>query len=85
MPNRSGNRGQGPPDTNEVAFRVFQIAMRDVEEKELEQSDKPKKNEATVSLGRLGGLKGGVARAKSLTPEERRAIARRAAESRWKK
>jgi len=35
----------------------------------------PEKNPAAVSLGRLGGLKGGKARAKALTPERRREIA----------
>ncbi|MBK6895649.1 MAG: hypothetical protein IPH06_03530 [Alphaproteobacteria bacterium] len=43
------------------------------------------KNPAAVALGRLGGLKGGKARAKSLTPEQRKAIAKKAAESRWNK
>ena len=43
----------------------------------------PVKNPAAVALGRLGGLKGGKARAKSLTPKQRKAIARKAATSRW--
>jgi len=43
------------------------------------------KNPAAVSLGRLGGLKGGAARARKLTPEKRREIAQIAARSRWKK
>jgi hypothetical protein len=42
------------------------------------------KNPAAVELGRLGGLKGGKARAAKLTSEERIRIARRAAEARWK-
>jgi hypothetical protein len=45
----------------------------------------PKKNPAAVALGRLGGLKGGKARAKSLTAKERSEIAKKAAQSRWKK
>ena len=40
-------------------------------------------NPHAAALGRLGGLKGGPARAAALTPEERRAIARRAARKRW--
>jgi hypothetical protein len=36
-------------------------------------------------LGKLGGLKGGKARAAKLTPEQRQAIARKAAEARWGK
>jgi len=43
------------------------------------------KNPAAVALGRLGGLKGGKARAEKLTPEQRSKIARVAAEKRWAK
>lgn len=43
------------------------------------------KNPAAVALGRLGGLKGGKARAASMTPEQRAEIAKKAAEKRWKK
>jgi hypothetical protein len=43
------------------------------------------KNEAAVSLGRLGGLKGGRARADKLTPSQRKEIAQRAAKQRWAK
>jgi hypothetical protein len=41
------------------------------------------KNPAAVSLGRLGGLKGGKARAEKLTPAKRKAIAKKAAAKRW--
>lgn len=41
------------------------------------------KNAYAVALGRMGGLKGGKARAKKLTPERRKEIARKAAETRW--
>jgi hypothetical protein len=41
------------------------------------------KNPAAVVLGRLGGLKGGKARAMKLSAEERKEIARKAAEARW--
>lgn len=44
-----------------------------------------KKNPAAVALGRLGGLKGGKARADKLTPEQRREIARKGGLNRWKK
>jgi hypothetical protein len=43
------------------------------------------RNSNAVALGRLGGLKGGHARAKALTPQRRQEIARRAAEARWKR
>lgn len=42
------------------------------------------KNINAVILGRLGGQKGGKARAKKLTPEQRSEIARKAAQARWK-
>jgi hypothetical protein len=41
------------------------------------------KNEAAVALGKLGGKKGGAARAEKLTPEQRSEIARKAALKRW--
>jgi hypothetical protein len=43
------------------------------------------KNKAAVALGKLGGRKGGLARAKNLTPGQRTAIAKKAANARWKK
>jgi hypothetical protein len=43
----------------------------------------PEKNPAAVALGRLGGLKGGNARAAMLSPAERKEIAQRAAKQRW--
>ncbi len=46
---------------------------------------KKQKNEAAVALGRLGGLKGGKARAAKMTAEERKASARKAVLARWAK
>lgn len=43
------------------------------------------KNPAAVALGRLGGLKGGKARAEKLSKAKRAAIAKKAAAARWKK
>lgn len=43
------------------------------------------KNPAAVALGKLGGKKGGPARAKKLTPKQRSEIARKAAQARWNK
>ena len=45
----------------------------------------PTKNPHAAALGRLGGLKGGQARAKALTAAQRRRIASRAARARWAK
>jgi len=44
-----------------------------------------KKNPHAVALGRKGGKKSAVARMKKLTPEQRREIARKAVEARWRK
>jgi hypothetical protein len=46
---------------------------------------KREKNPAAVALGKLGGLKGGKARAAKLTAKQRKNIAKRAAASRWAK
>jgi hypothetical protein len=43
------------------------------------------RNQAAVELGRLGGKRGGRARAEKMTPEQRREIAQKAAQKRWSK
>jgi hypothetical protein len=65
-------------DVNQIAARVVEISTG-------EPIRPQEKNAAAVSLGRLGGLKGGRARADKLTPEERSGIAQRAAKQRWAK
>src|SRR5688572_7588065 len=75
------NKGKAAPDINEIAFRVVQEAT--CEPSDIIEEPKPEvpaKNPAAVTLGRLGGLKGGKARAQALTPEQRAEIARKAAE-----
>ena len=52
---------------------------------ELDAEPKPKKDPLAAELGRRGGLKGGKARAEKLTPQERAAIAKKAAAARWDK
>lgn len=52
---------------------------------EAKPEEKPKKNPAAVELGRLGGLKGGKARAEKLTAKQRKEIAKKAAKARWTK
>lgn len=59
-----------------TAFRVVQEATRQIEEK-------PKQDIDYSALGRKGGLKGGKARAEKLSPERRREIAKKAAQTRW--
>lgn len=48
-----------------------------------EAQTSPSKNPAAVALGRMGGLKGGKARAEMLTKNQRKAIAKKAAMARW--
>ena len=78
MPKRSSKK-KTPKDINVLAAHI-------VEQATSEQIEAPKeKNPHAVALGRLGGLKGGKARAKKLTEEQRKEIARKAAKVRWAK
>jgi hypothetical protein len=72
-----------PRDLNRLAFALVEEAT--VEELSAPKDEKPDKNPHAVELGRLGGLRGGKARAAKLSPEERAEIARKAAIARWKK
>ena len=67
------------------AFRVVQEATKEPEQQQAEEPKSEGKNPHAVALGRLGGKKGGKARASKLTPEQRKQIARMAANARWKK
>jgi hypothetical protein len=67
-----------PRDPAQLAKQVFDIAIGEAEDTVSESKRHPSKR-------RAGGLKGGKARAKRLTPEERRKIAQRASNSRWGK
>lgn len=78
MPKRSRTKRE---DANQIAFRVVQESIRDHDEPKKPRAKR--KNPAAVALGRKGGKVGGPARAASMTPEERSASARRAAEARW--
>jgi len=82
MPNRSSKRGQGPKDLNQIAYEVMLKATGQMPK---EEPPDPNKNPAAVTLGRLGGLKGGKARAKSLSREQMREIAKKAVQARWRK
>lgn len=69
-----------------TAFRVVQEATKEEpESEETEPESVEGKNPHAVALGRLGGLKGGKARATRLTPQQRKQIAELAAKARWKK
>jgi hypothetical protein len=67
------------PDFNESAFSVVKAATgSDSLRSRPPAPSSQLKNQAAILLGRLGGLKGGEARAKALTPEKRKEIARKA-------
>jgi hypothetical protein len=67
-----------PRDPVQLAKQIFDIAIGEAEDTVSESKRHPSKR-------RAGGLKGGTARAKRLTPEERRKIAQTAAKARWEK
>lgn len=80
------------PDENEMAFDGLQeLLRRDEARYKGEPIDKPsaetkfEKDPATVALGRLGGLKGGKARAEKLSANKRKAIAKKAAKDKGDK
>jgi len=78
MPDRSRKR---PRDPNQLGKLIVDIATGDVEDTAPDDG----KNPAAIELGRKGGLKGGKARAASMTQEQRSDAAKRAARARWDK
>ena len=79
MPKRSSK--DPPEDENVAAFDI----VRQATEGDEDPPPPKKKNPAAVALGKLGGKKGGPARAKKLSAKRRKQIARIAAEARWEK
>jgi len=78
MPKRPSKK-----DFSQIALEVVEAATKD-KLKPSTPTARPK-NPAAVALGKLGGKKGGVARAKNLSPEKRKEIAKQAARARWTK
>jgi hypothetical protein len=72
-----------PRDLNQWAKRMVDLATGEVRDRE-PTAEEQGKDPAAVSLGRKGGLKGGKARAESMSPARRTEIAKRAAATRWK-
>jgi len=70
--------GMPKKDLNQIAANIVALTTGTKVKEEVA------KNPAAVALGRLGGLKGGKARADSLSATKRKEIARKAAASRWK-
>lgn len=79
MPKRSSNKKSR--DTNILASQIVSKATGE----EPPKAEESGKNPYAVELGRLGGKKGGKARAEKLSPEQRSEIAKKAAQARWKK
>jgi len=67
-----------PTDLNSLATAIVGKAVEDVP-----KPPPPDKDPAAVALGRRGGLKGGTARAQSLSAEQRKDSAKKAAAARW--
>jgi hypothetical protein len=70
-----------PRDPNQLAKQVVDLSTDEAPP----EPDSPAKNPHAQALGRLGGAKGGKARAAKLTPAKRAEIARKAAAARWAK
>lgn len=70
-----------PRDTNQLAKFIVGMATGDVVETDPNEGKDP----AAVARGRLGGIKGGRARADSLTQTDRADSAQKAAQARWAK
>ena len=80
MPDQSRKKPKRPRDLNLLAKKIVDLAT------EGEPAEVPsEKNPHAVALGKLGGAMGGPARAKKMTPEERKEAARKAAKARWEK
>ena len=80
MPDRS--RKRRPRDPNQLGKLVVALATGEATENDI-PPDLEGKNPAAVALGRMGGLKGGKARAKALSAKRRSDIAKKAAAKRW--
>jgi hypothetical protein len=68
-------------DTNQRAFEVVRLSTENPPEPEKRSTI----SEYLAEIGRKGGLKGGIARAKKLSKKRRRAIGKKAAKARWSK
>jgi hypothetical protein len=73
-----------PRDPNQLAKSIIGIATGQIEDREPTPEEQGK-DPVAVARGRVGGLKGGAARAAKLTPAERKAAAKKAVRARWSK
>jgi len=70
-------------DINQIASNIVAAATGQDSVPQSVQTSGQAKNPAAVALGRLGGLKGGKARARKLSAKKRSQIAKQAAVARW--
>lgn len=84
MPSRA-SKPKRPRDVNQLAALIVKIATDDEAKAKDNATETDTRNPAAVALSKLGASKGGKARAKSLSPTKRKAIAKKAAKSRWNK
>lgn len=73
----TGKNPKRPRDANQLAKKIVDLAT------DAESEDCESEVAEQVMLGRKGGLKGGPARAETLSPERRKEIAQKAAKIRW--
>ena len=73
-------RPKRPRDPNQLAKLIVELSTGTAVDRDPDEG----KDRAAVELGRKGGLKGGKARAKTLTPQRRSEIAKAAIYARWK-
>lgn len=82
MPKRSSK--PRPRDPNQLGKLIVALSLGETDEAAPLPAADTGKDPAAVALGRKGGLKGGAARAKALSPKKRKEIAQKAAKARWK-
>jgi len=74
-------RPKRPRDPNQLAKLIVDLATGEAQDADPNAG----KNPAAVALGKLGGVKGGKARAKGMTKKQRQQSAKKAAKARWSK
>jgi hypothetical protein len=83
MPDRS-RTPKRPRDPNQLGKLIVDISTGETaDDATVTEPETEQKNPAAVAMGRMGGLKGGKARAEKLSPRQRSMAAKKAAKARW--
>ena len=83
MPDRS-RTPKRPRDPNQLGKLIVDLSTGEIADgATATEPETEQKNPAAVTLGRMGGLKGGKARAEKMSPRQRSMAARKAAKARW--